>query len=213
MTANHKRTERVRRHYDRSAESYDRIIARFERIFFGEGREWVCSRARGKVLEMAVGTGRNLPFYPRDVRLTGIELSPKMLAITQRRASEIGIEADLREGDAQNVPFPDASFDTVIATLALCTIPDDRRAVAEAARVLRPGGRLLLLEHVRSPFLPVRLLQRILDPLTVLLEQDHLLREPLRLVESAGLVVERLERSKLGIVERLAARKPPAPGV
>jgi len=200
-------TQRVRRHYDRSAKSYDRLIAGFERIFFGEGREWVCSRARGKVLEMAVGTGRNLPFYPREVHLTGIELSPKMLAIAHRRASEIGIEADLREGDAQNVPFPEASFDTVVATLALCTIPDDRRAVAEAARVLRPGGRLLLLEHVRSPFLPVRLLQRVLDPLTVLLEQDHLLREPLRHVQSAGLVVERLERSKLGMAERLAAYK------
>ena len=200
-------TQRVRRHYDRSARSYDRLISRFEKVLFGDGREWVCSRARGKVLELAVGTGRNLPFYPRGVLLTGIELSPKMLAIAHRRASEIGIEADLSEGDAQNVPFPDASFDTVVATLALCTIPDDRRAVAEAARVLRPGGRLLLLEHVRSPFLPVRLLQRVLDPLTVLLEQDHLVREPLRHVESAGLVVERLERSKLGIVERLAAHK------
>jgi ubiquinone/menaquinone biosynthesis C-methylase UbiE len=201
-------TQRVRRHYDRSAKSYDRIIVWFERIFFGEGREWVCSRARGEVLEMAVGTGRNLPFYPEDVRLTGIELSPEMLAIAHRRAREIGIEADLREGDAQDLAFPDASFDTVVATLALCTIPDDRRAVAEAARVLRPGGRLLLLEHVQSPLLPVRLLQRVLDPLTVLLEQDHLVREPLHHVESAGLVVERLERSKLGIVERLAAYKP-----
>ena len=201
-------TQRVRRHYDRSAESYDRIIAWFERIFFGEGREWVCSRAQGEVLEIAAGTGRNLPFYPEGVRLTGIELSPEMLAIARRRARKTGIEADLREGDAQCLTFPDASFDTVVATLALCTIPDDRRAVAEAARVLRPGGRLLLLEHVRSPSLPVRLLQRVLDPLTVLLEQDHLVREPLRHVESAGLVVERLERSKLGIVERLAAYKP-----
>ncbi len=201
-------TQRVRRHYDRSAESYDRIIAWFERIFFGEGREWVCSRAQGEVLEIAAGTGRNLPFYPEDVRLTGIELSPEMLAIARRRARETGIEADLREGDAQDLTFPDASFDTVVATLALCTIPDDRRAVAEAARVLRPGGRLLLLEHVRSPLLPVRLLQRVLDPLTVLLEQDHLVREPLHNVENAGLVVERLERSKLGIVERLAALKP-----
>lgn len=201
-------TERVCRHYDRSAGSYDRIISWAEKALFGTGREWVCSRARGEVLEVAVGTGRNLPFYPEDTRLTGIELSPKMLAIARRRASESCIDADLRVGDAHNLPFPDASFDTVTATLALCTIPDDRRAVAEAARVLRPGGRLLLLEHVRSPFLPVRLLQRVLNPLTVLLEHDHLLREPLRHVESAGLVVERLERSKLGVVERLAASKP-----
>ncbi|MCA1717884.1 MAG: class I SAM-dependent methyltransferase [Actinobacteria bacterium] len=206
MTAN--RTERVRRHYDRSAGSYDRIISWAEKALFGGGREWVCSRARGEALEIAVGTGRNLPFYPEGVRLTAIELSPKMLDAAYRRARELGREADLRVGDAQNLPFPDASFDTVIATLALCTIPDDRRAVAEAARVLRPGGRLLLLEHVRSPILSMRLLQRVLDPLAILIDHDHLLREPLRHVEDAGLVVENLERSKLGIVERLAARKP-----
>ena len=201
-------TERVRRHYDRSAGSYDRIISWAEKALFGDGREWVCSRARGEVLEIAVGTGRNLPFYPEDVRLTGIELSPKMLDIAHHRARELGREADLRVGDAQNLPFPDASFDTVVATLALCTIPDDRRAVAEAGRVLRPGGRLLLLEHVRSPVLPVRLLQRALEPLTLLLDQDHLLREPLRHVEEIGFDAERLERSKLGVVERLVAHKP-----
>lgn len=199
-------TERVRRHYDRSAGSYDRIISWAEKALFGTGREWVCSRARGEVLEMAVGTGRNLSFYPEDVRLTGIELSPKMLDIARRRAGELGRDADLRIGDAQNLPFSDASFDIVVATLALCTIPDDRRAVTEAARVLRPGGRLLLLEHVRSPVLPVRLLQRVLEPLTLLIDHDHLLREPLRHVENAGLAVERVERSKWGIVHRSTRR-------
>lgn len=208
MSANRNRTERVRRHYDRRAEDYDRIIAPLERLLFGAGREWVCSRARGEVLEIAVGTGRNLYFYPTEVRLTGVELSPKMLEIARRRARESGIEADLCAGDAQHLPFPDARFDTVVATLALCTVPDDRRAVTEMARVLRPGGRLLLLEHVRSPLLPVRVLQGILNPLSVLLGKDHLLREPLRHVEGLGLIVEHLERSKLGIVERLVARRP-----
>jgi ubiquinone/menaquinone biosynthesis C-methylase UbiE len=205
MTAN--RTERVRRHYDRSAGSYDRIISWAEKALFGGGREWVCSQARGEVLEIAVGTGRNFPFYPEEVLLTGIELSPKMLDLARRRARELGRDADLRVGDAHNLPFPDASFDTVVVTLALCTIPDDRRALAEAARVLRPGGQLLLLEHVRSSVLPVRLLQRVLEPLTLLLDHDHLLREPLRHVEDAGLVVESLERSKLGMIERLQASK------
>ena len=206
MTAN--RTERVRRHYDRSAGSYDRIISWAEKALFGGAREWVCLQARGEVLEIAVGTGRNFPFYPEGVRLSGIELSPKMLDLARRRARELGRDADLRVGDAHNLPYPDASFDTVIVTLALCTIPDHRRALAEAARVLRPGGELLLLEHVRSPVLPVRLLQRVLEPLTLLLDHDHLLREPLRHVEDAGLVLESLERSKLGIVERLQASKP-----
>ena len=201
-------TERVRRHYDRNAESYDQLIAPFERVLFGGGREWVCSRAQGEVLEIAAGTGRNLPFYPEGVRLTAVELSPGMLEIARRRAQELGVQAELRVGDAHDLPFPDASFDTVVATLALCTIPDDSRAVAEAARVLRPGGLLLLLEHVRSPILPVRILQRAFNPLTVLIENDHLIREPLRHIQDAGLVVEHLERSKWGVVERLAARKP-----
>ncbi len=201
-------TQRVRRHYDQNAGSYDQLIAWIERVLFGGGREWVCSQVRGEVLEIAAGTGRNLPFYPRDVRLTAVELSPEMLEIARRHAQELGVEADLCVGDVQDLPFPDASFDTVVATLALCTIPDDRRAVAEAARVLRPGGLLLFLEHVRSPILPVRILQQVLNPLTVLIERDSLLREPLRHVQDAGLVVERLERSKLGLVERLAARKP-----
>ncbi len=201
-------TERARRIYDESAGRYDRQIGFFERLLFGGGREWVCSQARGKVLEVAIGTGRNLPFYPKEVRLTGVDLSPAMLEVARAHAQELGVEADLRVGDAQALPFPDEAFDTVVMTLSLCTIPDDHQAVAEASRVLKPGGRLLLLEHVRSPVLPVRTVQRLLDPLFVRFQADHLLREPLDHLEDASLEVERIERSKWGIVERLSSRKP-----
>ena len=109
--------------------------------------------------------------------------------------------------DAQALPFPDEAFDTVVMTLSLCTIPDDHEAVAEPSRVLRPCGRLLLLEHVRSPIWPVRAVQRVLDPLFVRFQADHLLRDSLDHLQDASLEVERLERSKWGIVERLSARK------
>jgi ubiquinone/menaquinone biosynthesis C-methylase UbiE len=201
-------TEEVRRHYDKTAPKYNRQIKFFERMLFGEGREWVCSQAEGDVLEIAVGTGRNLRHYPEAVRLTGIELSPAMLELARREAAEAGRNADLRVGDAESLDFGDESFDTVTCTLALCTIPDDRAAVAEMWRVLRPGGRLVLLEHVRSPLPSIRAGQRVLEPLFLRVEHDHLTREPLQHVQEAGFVVERLERSKLGIVERLAARKP-----
>jgi ubiquinone/menaquinone biosynthesis C-methylase UbiE len=201
-------TERVRRVQDKEAPKYDRQMNFFDRVLFAGCREWACSRAEGRVLEIAVGTGRNLPHHRDDVQLTGIELSPEMLAIATRRAGELGREADLRLGDAQELDFPDASFDSVVYTLALCTIPDDRAAVAEAYRVLRPGGRLLLLEHVRSPVAPVRLVQRVLEPLTVRFEADHLTREPLDHLAAAGFEAEEVERSKWGIVERVAARKP-----
>jgi ubiquinone/menaquinone biosynthesis C-methylase UbiE len=106
--------------------------------------------------------------------------------------------------------FRDACFDTVVCTLGLCSIADDRRAVSEIARVLRPGGHLLLLEHVRSPLLLVGLIQRFLDPLSVRLQADHLIREPLEHLKAEGLEIERVERYRLGIVERVRARKPTA---
>jgi ubiquinone/menaquinone biosynthesis C-methylase UbiE len=204
-------TERVRRIQDKEAPRYDRQMGFFERILFGGGREWACSRVRGEVLEIAIGTGRNLPFYSPEVRVTGIELSPEMLAIARDRAERLGREVDLRLGDAQSLELEDESFDTVIITFGLCSIPDDRAAVAEARRVLRPGGRLVLLEHVRSPVRPVRVVQRVLDPASVRFEADHLVRDPLDYLADQGFEIESVERLKWGIVERVLARRPGGP--
>lgn len=201
-------TEQVRRFYDELAPRYDRVIHLAEWALFKDGRRWAAAQARGETLEIGIGTGRNLPYYPAEVRLTGIDVSRAMLELARERARQLNRPVELHVGDAQALDFPAASFDTVVSTLSLCTIPDPAQAVREATRVLRPSGRLILLEHVRSPLLPVRLVQRLLEPITVRLEHDHLLREPLKYVEAAGLVVEQLERSRLGLVERLVARKP-----
>ena len=170
-------TERVRRYYEQIADRYDEYVGYFEKLLVDDDRRWVCAQASGDVLEIGVGTGRNLPFYPPDVRLTGVDLTPAMLAIARRRAKALGRDVELRVGDVQALDLPDGQFDTVVATLTLCSIPDDRRAVAEVRRVLRPGGRFLLFEHVRSPLLPVRTIQRVLDPLCVRFSSDHLLRD------------------------------------
>jgi ubiquinone/menaquinone biosynthesis C-methylase UbiE len=190
------------------ARKYDRSIRIPEFLLFGGGRQWACSKAEGDVLEIALGTGRNLLYYPASARVSGIELSPRMLEIAKARARGLGMNADLRQGDAEALEFPDASFDTVVCTLGLCTIPDDRRAIAEAWRVLRPGGRLVLLEHVRSPNPVVRSIERLLEKVTLRLEGDHQTRDPIDHLASVGFVVETLERLKLGIVERVVARKP-----
>jgi ubiquinone/menaquinone biosynthesis C-methylase UbiE len=201
-------TDAVRSHYEKTARNYNRQIGFFERVLFGGGREWVCSQAEGDVLEIAAGTGRNLRHYPPSVRLTTIELSPSMLEIARREAAALGLDADLRVGDAQVLEFPDDSFDTVVCTLGLCTIPDDRAAVREVKRVLRPGGRFVLLEHVRSPLRAIRVGERLLEPIMLRFEHDDLLREPLDHLHAEGFEIERTERSKLGIVERVRARKP-----
>jgi ubiquinone/menaquinone biosynthesis C-methylase UbiE len=201
-------TARVRRVQDKAAPRYDRKISFFERILFGEGREWVCSQAAGRTLEIAYGTARNLPHYPAEVSLTGVELSPEMAAIARERLAQCELDADLWVGDVQALEFDDHSFDTVVSTLTLCTIPDPRQAAREAYRVLRPGGRFLLLEHVRSPIPAVRAVQHALEPLAVRFEADHLLRRPRIYLQEAGFDIERFERSKWGIVERIVARKP-----
>jgi ubiquinone/menaquinone biosynthesis C-methylase UbiE len=202
----HTATHRVRRFYDKAAAQYDGWMRPFDRVFLGDGRQRLCERAVGRTLELAVGTGLNIPFYPPSVHLTGIDVSPAMLAIAERRAQALGRAVELRLGDAQELDFPSGSFDTVLATLSLCTIPDQRRALAEANRVLRLGGHLLLLEHVRSPIGPVRWTQRLVDPLARL-SGDHLLREPLDHVEAAGFRVEHYARSKWGVIEALDSRK------
>jgi ubiquinone/menaquinone biosynthesis C-methylase UbiE len=200
-------TQRVQDVYDRSAAQYDRKIALPERLLFGSGRQWAAGQAVGRTLEVAVGTGRNLPYYAHGVSLIAVDLSTSMLQLAQQRSAALQRDVAFSVADAQALPFDGAQFDTVVATLALCSIPDDRAGVAEMARVLKPGGRLVLLDHVRSPLAPVRAVQRAVEPLFLRLEADHLLREPERRVAGEGLQIEECQRSKLGLVMRLVARK------
>ncbi len=199
---------RQKRVWDKTAPGYDKQIAFFEKIQFAGGREWLGQRARGRVLEVAIGTGRNLPCYPADVTITGIELSPAMLDIARQRAMSLGCDVDLREGDAEHLPFGDASFDTVVCALSLCTIPDPVAAVAEMRRVLGPDGRLLLLDHIGSTWPPVYAAQWLAERVTIRTAGEHFTRRQLPLVEAAGFRVVETERLKAGTVERIHAVKP-----
>ncbi len=201
-------TARWRGYWDKHAHRYDRQMQFFDRKLFGDTREWVCRQANGDVLEVAIGTGLNLDLYPDDIRLTGVDFSPAMLEQARDRARTLGRTVDLQEGDAHALAFPDNSFDTVVCTFSLCAIPDDRQAVAEMRRVLRPGGRLLLADHVVGSAWPTRAVQWLLELVTIPLGGEHFRRRPLLEVRAQGFQVERQERFKLGIVERLAARKP-----
>jgi ubiquinone/menaquinone biosynthesis C-methylase UbiE len=200
-------TKRYRGYWDRHALCYDRQMRFFERKLFGDTRAWICRQATGQVLEVAIGTGLNLEHYPHDIRLTGVDFSPAMLEQARDRAATLGRTVDLQEGEAHALTFPDNTFDTVVCTFSLCAIPDERQAIAEMRGVLRPGGRLLLADHVASSASWARALQWLLDRVTIPLGGEHN-RRRLEQVRAQGLEVERQDRFKLGIVERLTARKP-----
>lgn len=202
------RRARWRRYWDKHSKTYDREMRFLDRTLFGDTRSWICRQARGEVLEVAIGTGLNLEHYPPDVALTGIELSPDMLAIARRRADDLDRRVELRVGDAEALDVPSTTFDTVVCTFSLCAIPDHRRALAEMARVLRPGGVLLLADHVASSVPALRAGQRVLELVTVPLGGEHFLRRPIEHVRAAGFRIERHDRFAAGIVERVAAGKP-----
>jgi ubiquinone/menaquinone biosynthesis C-methylase UbiE len=208
MPVTPEQTTKLRHYWDKHAHRYDRQMQFFDRKLFGDSRAWVCRQAKGQVLEVAIGTGLNLGYYPEGVQLTGIDFSPAMLAQARDRARQLGRDVDLQEGDALALAFPDNSFDTVVCTYSLCAVPDDRQAITEMGRVLRPGGRLLLADHIAGSAWPTRAVQRLLELVTIPLGGEHFLRRPLQHVHALGFEVERQERFKLGVVERLAARKP-----
>jgi len=200
--------EHQRRQYAKEAARYDRSSDRCERWLFGAGhRRWACSRATGRILELAIGTGLNLPEYPDDAAVTGIDLTPEMLEQARRRAADLGRRVELCEGDAQALPFPDGAFDTVLATYAMCSVPDLPQAIAEAKRVLRSGGRLILVDHVRSSVAPLLWLQRLVE-LAPSRTQDELTRRPIEQVRAAEFEIEGSDRVRAGVVERLVARRP-----
>jgi ubiquinone/menaquinone biosynthesis C-methylase UbiE len=204
-----KQNARRKRAWDKQSANYDRQIGWFERHVFGEeNRAWACGRAHGEVLEVAIGTGLNLPFYPADARLTAIDLSPEMLAIARKRADDLGREVDLREGDAHELPFADGTFDSVVCTFSLCNIPDVDRAVAEMKRVLKPGGRLILVDHIRSETKPVLWIQKLIELVSVRVDGDRMTRRPFDQVTAHGFEIGEHDRFRWGgMVERLSATK------
>lgn len=188
---------------------YDPLVAPLERLGLGDLRRETLRGLRGDVLELGVGTGRNFPLYPPGVEsVVGVEPDAEMMSRAPGRAAGAAFPVELVEASAEELPFEDGSFDAVIATLVFCTIPDPERAVQEAHRVLKDGGELRLLEHVRMERRPAAWAQERATPVWKRLAGGcHLDRDTLGLIESSSLSVERVERHLDGLVISIAARK------
>ena len=155
----------------------------------------------GDVLELGPGTGPNLAYYARDVRWLGLEPNPAMFPYLQQEAQRLGMAIQLGEGRAEQIDAADNSFDAVVATLLLCSVPDPRRTLQEIRRVLKAGGRFVFIEHVAAPRgSGLRRWQQILKPLWKPLSDGcHPDRETGATIESAGFSSVQLEQFRLAV--------------
>ena len=205
-------TETARKRYNRGARFYDLQQAAMERLVFRRLRKqfWAKAPAAGRILEVGVGTGVNVGYYPADADVTAIDLSEQMLARASQRAERLHAVADLALMDAQHLDFPDATFDAVVATCVFCSVPDPVAGLREAWRVLKPGGQLVLLEHMRSDNAVLGKVMDLMNPLMVRTSGANFNRRTVENVRRAG--VEDLDVAShiFGIVKLIEARKPAA---
>lgn len=179
-----------------------------ERLLYRRWRRRLWSDVRGEVLEIGVGTGANFEHHPRGASVVGIDLSPRMLDRAARRAARLGTPVDLLRMDAEALAFPSGAFDVVVASFVFCSVPDPVRGLREARRVLRPGARLLLLEHVRSSVPWLGRLMGILNPIAVRLTGANIDRDTVANVERAGFEMNRVESlSPAGIYKLILATR------
>ncbi|NPV10130.1 MAG: class I SAM-dependent methyltransferase [Anaerolineae bacterium] len=194
------------RRYDRLASIYDAIQLLPERGLRA-WREHLWAHVKGpRVLEVGVGTGLNMPYYPPGVEVVGIDVSARMLERARRRAEALGLEVQLCLMDVQHLRFPDDSFDSAVATCVFCSVPDAVRGLREVARVVKPRGKVLFLEHVRARNPLLGAAMDVLDPL-VSRVGPHISRRTVENIRHAGLEIEREEDlDRLGIMKLVIAR-------
>ncbi len=194
-------TEVIRRRYNRTALFYDWM----DRMIKPELRRKVLAHARGKVLEVGVGTGVNLPFYPEGCTVTAIDFSPGMLAKARQKLHLAKVPVTLLEMDAQQMEFPDNSFDTVVATCVFCSVPDPVQGLREVRRVCRPDGKIILLEHVRSEHKIMGYLMDFFNPVSLHLIGSNINRRTVENVRQAGINVTSIEDSFGKLVKLIVA--------
>lgn len=203
MSIDKRETARTQARYQRIAPLYDTMELFAERRY-ADWRPRLWSQVQGpQVLEVGVGTGKNMPYYPDGVQVTAIDLTPGMLERAKVRAAKLNAAVALQPGDVQALDFPDETFDDVVATFVFCSVPDPVLGFDEIARVLKPNGRLHLLEHVRAPNPVLGALMDLLDPVTVRLMGPHINRRTVQNVQQSRLHLERVENVGAGGIFKL----------
>jgi len=205
-----KTTNAIKRRYDRIAPFYDMMEGPIERSGYSRWRKLLWSEVEGKeILEVGVGTGKNFPYYPPGVNITAVDFSIKMLEVAQKRAAKENVKVNLRQMDVQNLEFADNTFDSIVGSFIFCSVPDPVLGLREVKRVLKQGGKLVLLEHVISADPIIARLMNLFNPVIVRLMGPNINRRTVDNVIESGLVLEQVTDLSAGIFKLIEARKFP----
>lgn len=200
--------DQTRKRYDRMAPIYDASEAMMERFLYSRWRRRLWSDVKGpQILEVGVGTGKNMPYYPAGAHVTAIDLSEGMLSRARKRANSLSLDVDLRQMDAQALAFPSDSFETVVATFVFCSVPDPIAGLRELGRVCKPEGEIRLLEHMRGRSELVGRLMDVVNPLAVSIQGANINRRTVDNIQSAGLQIQHIvDLSVQGIFKLIVAK-------
>ncbi len=200
-------TEVTRKRYNRIAPLYDAMEALMERSRFRVWRERLWSQVvPGHILEVGVGTGKNMRYYPAGATVTAIDLSERMLERARQRAQSMEVNVSLHLMDVQHLTFPDDTFDAAVATFVFCSVPDPVLGLREMARVVRPGGDIWLLEHVRVDKPVIGTLMDLMNPFVVRIVGANINRRTVENVRRAGLEIVSVENLSDDLVKLIHAR-------
>jgi ubiquinone/menaquinone biosynthesis C-methylase UbiE len=178
--------DKIRKRYDRVSGVYDLFEQPMEMMALKRYRHDIMKDFQGKVLEVGVGTGKNIPFYPEGIDITAIDFSSKMLERAKMKAEKIDRRVDFRLMDAQSMEFPDDTFDFIITTCVFCSVPDPIKGLKEIRRVCKPDGRIIMLEHVRSDKKIIGVLMDLINPMIVNLYGANINRRTVENIKAAG---------------------------
>lgn len=194
--------------WDRASRTYDWMTWADE-LRFGDAKRHLFAKMRGRCLMVAAGTGHDFQFFPPTLTITALDISPGMVARARIRAAAYDGHLDVRVMDVQELEYADATFDTVATACTFCSVPDPIRGLRELYRCLKPGGQLLMFEHLRSRIGPVAMLQDIMTPITRRMGPE-MNRTTVDNVLRAGFELCRERNVYLDIVKAIEARRPSA---